>query len=437
MFDALIEDPAGWLTGLPLVDLLIVAVVFAAALLAGSLAGGWARKHIEGSAWLPPGFHGRIAPMVRAAVVSLALVVLLSAPGFAEVPRLLAGIALGAALGILLVHGLRGFAVAAEAAPALGVALGVAAVAAVLGGLGPLTHALDNASLRIAVRRISLLDVVTTVAAGLVLFVLARLLNRVLGQWLDRFDRFDDSQRLLAQKLVGLAIAAVTFLIGIDLLGLDLKSLAFFSGALGLAVGFGMQKTLGNLIAGLILLMDRSIKPGDVIVVGDQFGQVNRIGVRAVSVLTRDGKEHLIPNELLMTETVENWSYSDRKVRVHIPVGVSYASDLAKAQALMLEAASDVPRVLKDPAPGIWLRGFGDSSVDHDIMVWIDDPEEGVGNVRSAVLNRVWVLFKEAGIEIPFPQRDVWIKNAPPESVQAESLQAGSDQAGSETPPSF
>ncbi len=109
-------------------------------------------------------------------------------------------------------------------------------------------------------------------------------------------------------------------------------------------------------------------------------------------------------------------------MRVHIPVGVSYACDLAKAQALMLEAAKATPRVLADPAPGIWLRGFGDSSVDHDIMVWIADPEEGVSNVRSAVLNRVWVLFKENGIEIPFPQRDVWIRTA--------------DQAGKSTPPS-
>ncbi|WP_188946457.1 mechanosensitive ion channel family protein, partial [Polymorphobacter multimanifer] len=327
--------------------------------------------------------------------------------------------------GILVVHLLRGWRMAAAAAPALGVLAGVAVLAAAQGGLGPLADALDNASIRIAARRISLLDVVTTLVAGLVLFALARLANRALGQWVGRFDRFDSSQQLLAQKLVGLAIAALTFLIGIDLLGLDLTSLAFFSGALGLAVGFGMQKTLGNLIAGLILLMDRSIKPGDVIVVGEQFGQVSKIGVRAVSVLTRDGKEHLIPNELLMTQTVENWSYSDRKVRVHIPVGVSYASDLPKAQALMLRAAADVPRVLSDPPPGIWLRGFGDSSVDHDIMVWIEDPEVGVGNVKSAILNRLWVLFKEEGIEIPFPQRDVWIRS-----------DQGPGKAGNSTPPS-
>jgi hypothetical protein len=115
---------------------------------------------------------------------------------------------------------------------------------------------------------------------------------------------------------------------GIDLLGIDLTALTVFSGAFGLAVGFGLQKTFGNLIAGIILLMDRSVKPGDVIVVGDSFGHVTKIGVRAVSIVTRDGKEHLIPNENLMTQEVENWSYSSRDVRVHIPVGIAYDCDL-------------------------------------------------------------------------------------------------------------
>ncbi len=421
MIDDLMRDPAGWLAALPLVDLLIVGVVLALALLAGGIAGGWAKARFSEAVWMPPGFAGRVSETVRAAIVSLVLVVLLSAPGFGAEPRLIAGIALGISVGVLLVHILRGLQMFMPVAPGLGLAAVLATVAATLGGLRPLAMALDNAAISVGKRTISLLDVLTVIVAGLVLFALARLINRVVGRWVGQLDRLDESQRLLGQKLVGLAIAGVTFLIGIDLIGLDLTSLAVFSGALGLAVGFGLQKTLGNLIAGLILLMDRSIKPGDVIVVGDQFGQVNRIGVRAVSVLTRDGKEHLIPNELLMTQTVENWSYSDRKVRVHISVGVSYASDLAKAQALMLTAARETPRVLADPAPGIWLRGFGDSSVDHDIMVWINDPEEGVGNIRSAVLNRVWTLFKEGGIEIPFPQRDVWIKNAQPGSTTPPS----------------
>jgi small-conductance mechanosensitive channel len=160
--------------------------------------------------------------------------------------------------------------------------------------------------------------------------------------------------------------------------------------------------------------MDRSIKPGDVIVVGDTFGSVGKIGVRAVSVVTRDGKEHLIPNEQLMTEAVENWSYSDRNVRIHIPVGVAYGCDLALAQKLMIEAASAAPRVLDTPKPSVWLKGFGDSSVDHDILVWIADPELGVGNVRSDILNRLWRLFADNQVELPFPQRDIHVRSMPP-----------------------
>lgn len=422
MMDVLLQDPAAWLAGLPIVDLVIVLVVIVIGWLVGRMVGDWTAARFAAAAWVPPGFSGRTAKTIRAAILGLALIVLLSAPGFGSEPRLLAGLVLGFAVAALVRHILLGLGLLEPAAPGLGIVAGLLAVMASLGGLRRLILALDNAALTIGKRNISLLDVVVTAFAGVLLFALAWLLNRALGHWVGQLHGLDGSQRLLGQKLVGLAIAAVAFLIGIDLIGLDLTSLAVFSGALGLAVGFGLQKTLGNMIAGLLLLMDRSVKPGDVIVVGDQFGQVNRIGVRAVSVLTRDGKEHLIPNELLMTQAVENWSHSDRKVRVHIPVGVSYACDLAKAQALMLEAARTIPRVLADPAPGIWLRGFGDSSVDHDIMVWIDDPEEGVGNVRSAVLNRVWVLFKENGIEIPFPQRDVWIRTA--------------DQAGNSTPPS-
>ena len=199
----------------------------------------------------------------------------------------------------------------------------------------------------------------------------------------------------------------LAFFIGVDLLEIDLTAFAVFSGAFGLAIGFGLQKTIGNLIAGIILLMDRSIKPGDVIVVGDSFGWVNKIGVRAVSVVTRDGKEHLIPNEILMTQEVENWSYTDRNVRVRIPVIVSYDCDLGEAQALMLRAAVESPRALTSPQPNVRLSAFGENGVEHEILCWISDPEGGVGNVKSDVLNRLWLLFKEAGIAIPVAQRDV------------------------------
>lgn len=266
---------------------------------------------------------------------------------------------------------------------------------------------LDAIGVSVGAHRISILSVLTFLIASIVIYWAARLAYRFLARLIRQSGRLDPSQQVLVQKIAGLAIVAIAVLIGTDVLGIDLTALAVFSGALGLAIGFGLQKTLGNLIAGLILLMDRSVKPGDVIAVGDAVGAISKIGIRAVSVVTRDGKEFLIPNETLMTETVENWSYSSRNVRLKIPVGVSYNCDLGLAQRLMIQAAIAAPRVLTDPAPAIWLRGFGDSSVDHDILVWIEDPELGIGNVQSEILNLVWVLFKQNGIEIPFPQRDV------------------------------
>jgi small-conductance mechanosensitive channel len=200
------------------------------------------------------------------------------------------------------------------------------------------------------------------------------------------------------------------------MLGIDLTALAVFSGAFGLAIGFGLQKTFGNLIAGIILLMDKSIKPGDVISVTDAagnegFGQIRRIGIRAISVITRDKTEYVIPNENLMINQVVNWSYSSRDVRVKAPVGVSYGSDLDLVCELLMQAAKDTPRVLSNPAPRINLMGFGDNSVDFEIRFWILDPEEGLSNIRSDVLMRVWKLFKENDIEIPFPQRDINLRS--------------------------
>ena len=163
--------------------------------------------------------------------------------------------------------------------------------------------------------------------------------------------------------------------------------------------------------------MDRSIKPGDVIAVGDggarTVGQVNRIGIRAVSVITRDQIEYLIPNELLMTQTVENWSFSTRDVRLKVPVGIAYGSDIELAERLMLQAANENPRVHADPPPSVWLSSFGDSAIQFEIQLWIDDPEAGTGNIRSDVLKRIWVLFREHGVQLPFPQRDIHVKEWP------------------------
>jgi small-conductance mechanosensitive channel len=320
------------------------------------------------------------------------------------------GFALGAATAMTCVAILRGLGIPRWMAWAVAAVLFVAIFSNAVGGLAPITRILERIGFDIGKRRFSLLALVTIGVTATALFAGVRLINRVVGHWIAASRGLDPTQKLLAQKLAAIAVVTVAFFFGIDLLGIDLTAFAVFSGAFGLAVGFGLQKTIGNLIAGIILLMDRSIKPGDVIVVGESFGWVNRIGIRAVSVLTRDGKEHLIPNENLMTNEVENWSYTDRNVRVRIPVAVGYGCDLRLAQELMLRAATESPRVLNSPKPNVWLNAFGESGVEHEILAWISDPEGGVGNVRSDVLNRLWWLFKEHRIEVPLPQRELHIR---------------------------
>lgn len=293
-----------------------------------------------------------------------------------------------------------------------------------VGGLERVTLVLDRIGVDVGDTRISLLTLLTIAITGLVLFAIVRIVRRVISHSIQRSSALDPAQKLLADKIAMIVIIVVAFFVGIDILGIDLTALAFFGGAFGLAIGFGMQKTIGNLIAGIILLMDRSIKPGDVIAVGDSFGWVNKIGIRAVSIITRDGKEHLIPNEILMTEEVENWSYSSLEVRVNIPIGVSYNADLDLAHKLMLETADESDRVLNSPKARCWIVEFGDSSVNFELRIWIKDPEGGVGNVRGDIYARVWNKFKEKDIEIPFPQRDLHIKEWPkngPEALQPQS----------------
>lgn len=354
-----------------------------------------------------------VATLLQHGLMALLLLIAGTLVPLTPIALMIVAAVLGFAIGLVVYRGLNAAGLGAVTAAVLGVAAVIAAAAGTLGGLAPLTQQMDRVGLEVGTRRVSLLGAANFVVVAAVLFVLARIVNRVLVHSIARMSALNVSQRVLLQKLAGLVVVVVAVLLGTDLLGIDLTALTVFSGALGLAVGFGLQKTFGNLISGLILLMDRSVKPGDVIAVGDTFGAVTRIGIRAVSVVTRDGKEHLIPNEQMMTQEVENWSYSSRNVRVHIPVGVSYEADLKVAQQLMIDAASAAERVLPEPRPSVWLTAFGDSSVDHDILVWIQDPEAGVGNVRSDVLNRVWDLFKEHGIELPFPQRDVHVRSLP------------------------
>ncbi len=215
------------------------------------------------------------------------------------------------------------------------------------------------------------------------------------------------SIQVLIGKLIRMLLITFAILVALSTVGIDFSALAFFSGAVGVGLGFGLQKIVSNLVSGIILLADKSIKPGDVITVGDSFGWVGTMGARYTSVVTRDGREFLIPNEDFVTQRVINWSYSNDEVRLDVEFGVAYASDPHKVIALALEAIKSIPRILPAPQPVCHLKSFGASSLDFVLRFWIRDPIDGLTNVRGKVMLVLWDAFKREGIEIPFPQRDL------------------------------
>jgi len=424
------NDAIAWLSaqglavprGSEATETLIVIGLIVAALALGVFAGRWLGPPIE-SLWRrqlghhAEGIGPRVPSVVRHGAAALLLSILQAAGQWPPLAAGLIGFFLGAAVARMAAQVLRGLNLARWMAWSVALVLFIAIFSHSIGGLAPINATLDSVGFDLGSWRFSLLRVIIVLVTVICLFAAIRLVNRLVGHAIVSTSSFDPTQKLLAQKLAGIATIALAFFIGIDLLDISLTSLTVFSGALGLAVGFGLQKTVGNLIAGIILLLDRSIKPGDVIVVADKdVGWVNKIGVRAVSIITRDGKEHLIPNEDLMTKPVENWSYTDRNVRVRIPVTVAYDCDLPLAQELMLRAAAESPRVLDLPKPNVWLSKFGEIGIEHDILVWINDPESGVGSIRSDVLNRLWLLFRDNGIVIPYPRRDVHLVGTPAHS---------------------
>jgi small-conductance mechanosensitive channel len=268
--------------------------------------------------------------------------------------------------------------------------------------------------------RLSLLQISRALPFFLLLYWLAKNLAIIWRFWLAVGSGLSAAMQILMSRLGSIFLYSAAVVLVLTYLGLDLTVFALFSGALGLGLGFGLQKIFANLVSGFILLADKSIKPGDVIQLGDRYGWINFLGSRYVSVITRSGTEHLIPNENLITGEVINWSYSQNLVRLKVPLGVAYGSDLEKVRDLALEAAGDTKRVLQDPQPGFRLMGFGDNAINVELRVWINDPQHGVHSVKSDLLWGLWRRFRDHGIEIPFPQRDVHLKSIPDTLLRAE-----------------
>ncbi len=281
----------------------------------------------------------------------------------------------------------------------------------IMGLLDPITTVLDDARLPLGEVEISVLDIFTGVISFAFMMWLAFALSALLEKRINSIDSVPVSIRALMTKISKILLVAIAFLISLNATGIDLTALAVFGGALGVGIGFGLQKVVGNFISGIILLVDRSIKPGDVIETGGTYGTINRLAARYTSVITRDGTEFLIPNEDMITQPVTNWSHTHRLVRRRIPVQVSYKSDVKRAMELMVEAAAAESRVLNVPEPRTLMKGFGESGVDLELRMWINDPQNGVSNVASEVMIRIWDLFHENNIEFPYPTRVVHVKN--------------------------
>ncbi|HAC51115.1 mechanosensitive ion channel protein [Sulfitobacter sp. HI0082] len=266
---------------------------------------------------------------------------------------------------------------------------------------------LDGVALTIGEFRLSVMTVLTALVVVGALLTMARLASTTTAATIRKNEDISPSMQVLAVKGVQILLYGLAFFIGVRAVGIDLTGLAVLSGAIGVGLGFGLQKVVSNLVSGVIILLDKSIKPGDVISLGETFGWIQTLGARYASVVTRDGKEYLIPNEDLITGQVVNWSHSNDFVRLDIYFGTAYADDPHVVRKLAVDAAKGVDRVLSYKAPVCHIVGFGDSSVDYILRFWIKDPTGGLTNIRGNVYLALWDAFKENGISIPFPQREV------------------------------
>ena len=288
----------------------------------------------------------------------------------------------------------------------------------IVGAFDAVVSSLDAVAVTIGAVRISVWFAVQAVLLTAALLWLAVFAGNLAERQIGRNPDLTPSLRVLIGKLVKITLLVVAGGAALTLLGIDFTALAFFGGALGLGLGFGLQKVVSNFVSGIIILLDKSIKPGDTIALGETFGWVRSLRARFVSVITRDGREYLIPNEDFITQRVENWSFTDPQVRVDVEFGVSYDSDPHEVRRLAVEAAKGIERVQERPQPVCHLTAFGDSSLDFILRFWIADPQNGVTNVRGAVLLACWDAFKAAGITIPYPHRQVLVDKPIPVRVE-------------------
>ncbi len=285
---------------------------------------------------------------------------------------------------------------------------------------------LDGMGMQAGKTRISVWSVMKLLVTVSVFVLLALWVSRWLERRVLKLDALAPTMRIGIAKFVQAFLVGISVLVGLNAAGLDLTTLNVLTGAIGIGLGFGLQSIAANFVSGFVLLMDRSIKPGDVIsftgttgTATEGFGWVEELRGRYVVVRDRDGVETLVPNQNLITNPVINWSYTDPRVRLKLPIRVSYKDDPELAMKLLLQATDEHPRILREPAPVARLMGFGDHGIELELRFWIPDPQEGVNNVRSDVNRRIWSLFKEHHVTIPVAQREIRVEMVPSSSPVA------------------
>lgn len=293
----------------------------------------------------------------------------------------------------------------------------VVAALSITGLLADTIELLDSIALTIGELRISLLTVVEGTVLLAFLMWAALTVSRALERRIEAMPELAPSVRVLIGMALRITLISLALVIALASVGIDLTALAVFSGAVGIGIGFGLQKVISNLISGVILLLDRSIKPGDVIQLGNTFGWITSLGARYVSLVTRDGKEYLVPNEDLITQQVVNWSYTDELVRIETYIRAAYDCDPHQVRKVAVEAAARPKRVVDSPRPVCHIRSFGDSSLEFLLRFWIRDPKNGVENITGEVLLAVWDAFKENDIRVPYPRHEVWMREGDPRGL--------------------
>lgn len=273
--------------------------------------------------------------------------------------------------------------------------------------------ALESVKFNLGKNPINLLIALQGLLTVIVTILIALWFSRVFENRLMRVQDINMNVRVVLSKLLKIFLLFIAVLIALSAVGLDITMLSVFGGALGVGLGFGMQRIASNYVSGFIILLDKSMQIGDVVTIDTHYGVVSDLRTRYLVLRKLDGTQVIIPNESLIINPVINHSFTDRRARVQLPIQVSYDSDLELAMQLILDIAHNHPRVLVEPLPAVHLRAFAESGIDLMLTVWIPDPEEGSAAMQSEINIKIWQAFKAHNISIPFPQREVRVLNMP------------------------